>query len=244
MRKRVWALLLVIACLVTLLSGVASAAETDAKSTVTIRLDLSNYPFEIGQFTRITNEINGVRTLEPGKVNELQFSTASPINEHDGEIKFNLASLTEAVSWNIADINYKTNNDDIWLGTTGDEMGIWVQAYKGQLVVTVYGYDSEYGTTPGFADITIVPVLLGADYTAKATASSEDEEKGTAVAVPTKTNNTYSLAASAKDGYSFDSWTEQNGEWTSKENPATTAALTKDTAFVAHFHAWTQPSVV
>lgn len=244
MKKRVWALLLVIACLVTLLSGVASAAETDAKSTVTIRLDLSNYPFEIGQSTKITNEINGIRTLEPGKVNVLQFSTASPINEHDGEIKFNLASLTEAVSWNIADINYKTNNDDIWLGTTGDEMGIWVQAYKGQLVVTVYGYDSGYGTTPGFADITIVPVLLGADYTAKATASSEDEEKGTAVAVPTKTNNTYSLAASAKDGYSFDSWTEQNGEWTSKENPATTAALTKDTAFVAHFHAWTQPSVV
>ena len=173
MKKRVWALLLVIACLVTLLSGVASAAETDAKSTVTIRLDLSNYPFEIGQSTKITNEINGIRTLEPGKVNVLQFSTASPINEHDGEIKFNLASLTEAVSWNIADINYKTNNDDIWLGTTGDEMGIWVQAYKGQLVVTVYGYDSGYGTTPGFADITIVPVLLGADYTAKATASSE-----------------------------------------------------------------------
>ena len=97
--------------------------------------------------------------------------------------------------------------------------------------------------------ITIKPLLVGHDYTAKATATSELAEdgtpKGTVSVKATKSYNTYQLTATANDGYSFDHWSKaDHSEWLSTENPLTTEALTADTAYIACFHRWTQPSIV
>lgn len=94
--------------------------------------------------------------------------------------------------------------------------------------------------------VKIKPVLVGADYTYKATTVCSPANAGTSACAPNKSvENSYILVANTADGWSFEKWTASNDTQTlSTSNVYETAALTDNTEFTAHFHEWYKPSIV
>ena len=165
------------------------------------------------------------------------------------ELIIALDASTEADDWLVNGKSYtqheKYNGTTIKYGTGLNYLSIAPKSNQ----LSVKAMQKFDPSSFGISTITIKPLLVGHDYTARATATSElaadGTPKGTVFVKATKPTNTYQLTATANDGYSFDHWSvAENTTWQSTENPLTTEALTADTAYIAHFHAWTQPSIV
>lgn len=239
MKKRILALLLAFSCL---LSGMVAGVQAVAAKRVTIKLDLTDYNL----IAEVSKNGGAPQETVPGEINDYVFD--NPNGDAGAELSFTLNQQTKAADWLINGTSFESSDNydaEDELVLFGDfDCGVGVVFSEDDVFVAFYGaYDGEL-------EITIKPVLVGGDYTAKAEATSEQGsagDKGTVSVMPTASKNTYLLTAIANEGYSFDHWTkDSDSEWKSAENPCNTGALPENTTtkYVAHFHEWTRPSII
>ena len=240
--KRITALFLALFCLISALSiSVYAADDTKTFQVVVDTTDCQPQP----QIMINGKNIKKSETAENS--NTYIFETSAKWSAD--ELIIALDASTEADDWLVNGKSYtqheKYNGTTIKYGTGFNYLSITPKSNQ----LSVKAMQKFDPSSFGISTITIKPLLVGHDYTARATATSElaadGTPKGTVFVKATKPTNTYQLTATANDGYSFDHWSvAENTTWQSTENPLTTEALTADTAYIAHFHAWTQPSIV
>lgn len=240
--KRITALFLALFCLISALSISVYAAD----DTKTFQVVVDTTGCQPQPQIRISGKnIKKSETAENS--NTYIFETSAKWSAD--ELIIALDASTEADDWLVNGKSYtqheKYNGTTIKYGTGLNYLSIAPKSNQ----LSVKAMQKFDPSSFGISTITIKPLLVGHDYTARATATSElaadGTPKGTVFVKATKPTNTYQLTATANDGYSFDHWSvAENTTWQSTENPLTTEALTADTAYIAHFHAWTQPSIV
>lgn len=239
MKKRILALLLAFSCL---LSGMVAGVQAVDAKRVTIKLDLTDYNL----IAKVSKNGGAPQETVPGEINDYVFD--NPNGDYGAELSFTLNQQTKAANWLINGTGFESSDNydaEDELVLFGDfDCGVGVVFSEDDVFVAFYGaYDGEL-------EITIKPVLVGGDYTAKAEATSEQGsagDKGTVSVMPTASKNTYLITATANEGYSFDHWTkDSDSEWKSAENPCNTGALPENTTtkYVAHFHEWTRPNII
>ena len=242
--KRITALFLALFCLISALSiSVYAADDTKTFQVVVDTTDCQPQP----QIMINGKNIKKSETAENS--NTYIFETSAKWSAD--ELIIALDASTEADDWLVNGKSYtqheKYNGTTIKYGTGFNYLSITPKSNQ----LSVKAMQKFDPTSFGISTITIKPLLVGHDYTARATATSElaadGTPKGTVFVKATKPTNTYQLTATANDGYSFDHWSvAENTTWQSTENPLTTEALPPNTAtaYVAYFHPWTQPGIV
>ena len=240
--RRIIALFLTLFCLISVLSSSIYAADDTNTKTFQVVVDTTDCEPQ----PQVTIKGNHIKKSETAK-NTYIFETSTKWSADELDIV--LDTSTEAGDWLVDGKSYTKHNNYNGRSIKYGKGLNYLSIAPNNKQLTVKVMQKFDPSSFDISTITIKPLLVGHDYTAKATATSELAEdgtpKGTVSVKATKSYNTYQLTATANDGYSFDHWSKADAsEWLSSDNPLTTEALTADTAYVAHFRAWTQPCIV
>ena len=258
-KKRLTVLLLVLTMLLSALSIGIGAAEPDPYR-LTVELDLEDYAIPVEQNDyQLSGNLHVSGIPEAGTKSTLVFRRSLDTIAGVGlpnNIYFHLNSKVEAAYWLIdgkkvengkrvrsdaTEVTQEQLNDK-----TQNFLYIEISADQVRINYNIVTNNDEAVSSCESEVVKIKPVLVGADYTYKATTVCSPANAGTSACAPNKSvENSYILVANTADGWSFEKWTASNDTQTlSTSNVYETAALTDNTEFTAHFHEWYKPSIV
>lgn len=199
--RRVIALFLTLFCLISVLPSSIYAADDTNKKTFQVVVDTTDCEPQ----PQVTIKGNHIKKSETAK-NTYIFETSTKWSADELDIV--LDTSTEADDWLVDGKSYTKHNNYNGRSIKYGKGLNYLSIAPNNKQLTVKVMQKFDPSSFDISTITIKPLLVGHDYTAKATATSELAEdgtpKGTVSVKATKPTNTYQLTATANDGYSFD----------------------------------------